>query len=374
MISKDLRFFAFDTKQYANLFRLMDPPAPQGDAPPSKSKGAFAILDRIAPADAGESRELPTWHKLPLLVLHRKGAVQRIARLGGGCVEDHGLTTIEKKTLRALRKGQGVPFVVAIELDALPDLWAEVQQAVDLNDDLVAQNLAMLGVFRKALDTSVHIEPRPLGNLPLPSYDLLRRTFDRLFPDDRSLVFYISEGNRLWTSIIVSKKKGAIQLVTSHKSIANEIPFRSTRQDAPRIVDVVTKRYGKPFLAAFIPLDVWSRFIEGERSAIARALAARTAVLDPAPAWIIALVGAGAVSDAANRSAKLAGKLLSRSPFGGKLIPRGAKKLAETISSPLEALGVDPWEMMNWSRLWMRRLKPLLYRNAVLEDEAQRNK
>lgn len=371
MISKELRFFGFEARHYANLFRVMDPPFPD-DEPEKNPKGAFALLDRFAPADKGDNNKvLPTWQTMPLLVLHRNGKVNRIVRLGGGTVVGPSIETIDKKTLRALRKGEAVPFVVAIDLDALPDLWAEVQNVVELNDDLVAQNLAMFSVFRQALDKTIHIEPRLLGSLPLPSYALLRGTIDRLFPDGRTLLFYLYEGNQLWTSLIVAKDKGAIQLITSHKSIASEVPFRSPRQDGAKIVQEVGRRYGKPFVAAFIPLDVWSRFVHGERSAIARALATRSAVLDPAPAWIIALVGAGAVSEAANRSVKLAGKLLSRSPFGGKLIPRGAKKIADTIGSPLEALGLDPWELMNWSRIWMRRIQPVLYRNRATAETAK---
>jgi hypothetical protein len=57
---------------------------------------------------------------------------------------------------------------------------------------------------------------------------------------------------------------------------------------------------------------------------------------------------------------RLAGKLLSSTRLGAKLLPGGteaAERFVQAVSSPLEALGLDPWELLRWSRDWTRRIK-----------------
>lgn len=88
-------------------------------------------------------------------------------------------------------------------------------------------------------------------------------------------------------------------------------------------------------------------------AALARAAASRQAVLSPCPTWLLAFVGLGAVSDVAGRSARLAGKLLSKTG----LLPN-ADKVLQAIN-PLEVLGADPWEALDFARRWSIRLRAI---------------
>lgn len=361
MIGLDLRIHDLDPEHVANLFRLMHPP-PGGDPVPGESGPLAALgpLARLARASARPPSQTALSPEPPAVVLCRDERVLRIFQVGGALIPSAELASSRPEDLRAFRKRRGLPFVLAVEVDALPRLFAEVEARIAIDDDYVAQGLAALPVLRAALGKELRLDPPILpGALPIPSASLLRTTWNTILPDGRSLVFYLADGGRLWTSLIAVKQRGAIVELTTHAAIADRVRFGSIREGAPAVLAAVADRLAPAALGLFLPLRVWHELVAGDRSAIARALAVRQAVLDPAPPWLLALVGVGAVAEAATRSVRLAGKLLGATRLGG-LIPGGpgaAEKLMQTVASPLEALGIDPWELLRWSRDWARRVE-----------------
>jgi hypothetical protein len=264
---------------------------------------------------------------------------------------------LDAASLAAYRKAHQLPFVIAVDVNAWPRIWAEAQAAVRFDDDLTTQLLGMLRVLRAAVERGEIIaEPRLFSAFPLPAPALAQRTFDRVLPDNRSVVFYLVDRRRVWTSQIAVKRAGVIDHVTTHRAIADTVRFEVVSRDAPRVLEVVARRFAEPHLGLFLPLASWHRLVWGDRSAIARAVSSHEAVLDPCPPWLLALVGIGAVTEAATQSAKLASRLLARSG----LFPSQAEKLLQSVGNPLEALGIDPWEAIVWARDWSRRLLPLL--------------
>ena len=216
----------------------------------------------------------------------------------------------------------------------------------------------MLRVFRDALGKGVLVDPKLLGAAPIPQASLLQMTFDRMLPDRRSLVFYLLHGGAIYTSLIVAKNAGDIDLITTHDAIADRVPHLSSVRDARMVIQAVRERIARPHIGVFLPRSVWYETVDGDRSAIARAMAARRAVIDPAPAWLLAIVGAGVMAEAATRTGRLAGQLLSASRLGAQLFgSRRAEKLVQTLSNPLDALGLDPWEALRWGRDWRRRIQ-----------------
>jgi hypothetical protein len=356
VISPSLRVEAIDPLHWANLFRLMHPP-PGGDPEP-QIWGPLGRLARAgAPARAPSSALSP---ERPALALLRGQQVVRIVRWGGGELPTAELGSTSQEDLRAFRRRHQLPLLAAVDLDALPALWAEAQARVSTGEDYVAQLLAMARVAREALGKSLHVDPRIIGLMPLPTYALLQTTFNTILPDERSLVFYLVEGGRIWTSLIAAKRGGDLYLVTTHQAVADRAYFSDIRSHAPGVLRAVADRFDPPHVGIFLPLRTWHELVAGDRSAIARALATRTALLDPAPPWLLAVVGAGAVAEAATRSARLAGRLLSGTRLGQRLMPGGAEaaeKLVQTVTNPLEALGLDPWDLLRWARDWARRLE-----------------
>ena len=359
MISPNLRLEAIDPVHWANLLRLMHPPA--GGASDAPEPLVWSPFDRLmkatnAPPPLEPSTALSP--ETPALALLRGERVLRIVRWGGGQLPAGDLASPRQEDLRAFRRRHQLPFVAAVDLDALPALWAEAQARVGVGEDYVAQLLAMARVARDALGKSLHLDPRLMGMMPLPSYSLLQTTFNTVLPDGRSFVFYVVDGSRIWTSLIVAKRAGDLYLITTHQAIADRVYFSDLRAHAPAVLKAVAERFDPPHLGLFLPLRVWHELLAGDRSAIARALTMRTAVVDPAPSWFVGLVGAGAVAEAASRSARLAGKLLAGTRLGS-FFPSGGKaeKLVHSVAHPFESLGLDPWELLRWARDWARRLE-----------------
>lgn len=323
----------------------------------------WRLLELLSPP--GE-RERPTERapRPPALAVLRGGAIVRLARIGGGLIApDAQLAGLavesggEQRALRELRHRFDLPFLVGLRSEALAGLVARIDAVVRPTDDLVAQALAGYRALQPALGRDVFIEPRPLPYVAAPPYELVQRTFDQLVPDGHTIALYVLDGARLWTSLLARKRHGSVDLVTTHQALATGRPVRSVR-DARAIVDLVRRRYGPPHLAAFVTLDTWRRFVDGDRAAIARAMAAKQAVIEPCPAWLLALIGGGAVSEAASRSFKLAGRLLS--PLASTPLARRAQQVAKSLAGPLEPLGqLDPQLLLGWGRTWSERLLPL---------------
>ena len=260
--------------------------------------------------------------------------------------------------LSRLRKGQNLAFAIAVSTEALPELLADLARQHRSDDDPVAQALKAAKRLQRALGKELWLSPRLLGSLPLPPYELLAKSFDRMLPDGHTVMFYVLDQGRCWSSVILRKRAGDIDLISSQAALEAQLRVRSLK-DIPAARQLVERRYGRPHLCLAVSLSAWRRFVAGDRSALARALATKQAILDPAPAWVHALIGAAAVSEAASRSARLAGKLLSRSPLGG-LLGKAPERIAGKLANPLEGLGVDPWELLAVGRSWSRRALPLL--------------
>jgi len=352
VISPQLEMRDINPVHWKRLMELMLPP-PGGDPQPGSSGGALSLLARASAPERRSTTALSP--AMPAIVLHRAGAPVRVLRLGGGALSPDGLAApVSQEGLRAFRRRHDLPFAAAVDIDLLPQLWADAQAAVRHEDDYAVQLLAMVKAFRDALGRGVLVDPRLFGKVPLPSPRVLQATFNRVLPDGRSFVLYITNGGGLHASLIAVKRHGDLTLVTTHDAIADSVRFGSIRSDARAVLRAVTERFAPPHIGVFLPLSVWHETVAGDRSAIARAMAGRRALLDPAPAWVLALVGVGVVAEGTTRVGRLAGQLLTgKLGLGG----RRAQKLAQTLSNPLDALGLDPWELLRWGRDWSRRIK-----------------
>lgn len=360
MIHRDLQL-EMDATTMARLIALFDPPAEKEQPPRRRS-----LLAQLKDSTAIPEEDLPLPGALPAVVLVRGGAAQRAFVPWRGVVSCQDLRApLERRELARWRARHGFAFVVAVRTEALPERLSELQRAIPLDGDLAAQAICALSALLPALERDLLLEPRLFARpLNVPSFELLQRTFDRVLPDEHSFVLYIFERGSVWASLIARKRAGDIDLVTTHHALAARVRATSVK-DASRIRDEVGRRFGTPHIAAFVPLGSWRQFVRGDRSALATALAARQAVIDPCPRWLLALIGAGAITEAARRSARLAGKLLSHTPIGG-IFGAGTGQLVEKMGNPLEALGLDPWELMRWTRAWSRRALPVIMEGELL--------
>jgi hypothetical protein len=245
--------------------------------------------------------------------------------------------------------------VIAIERRAIGELSAEIEAALRLDMDYVEQGLVVLKALKARAGHGVWTEPPLLELLPAPSYDALQRTFDLLIADRSALVAYVIDDDRtrIHSSIIAVKSDGDITIAATHQAIVDLVPeaafARDWQKGAKRVVEAVEERFAKPSIALFVERATLMRVITGPTDQLARELNAKHLVIDPAPAWLLGLLGGAAVAAMAGRAASALAAML----------PKGTRDRASAIaqragaaikeSGPFAQLGFDPLEL--WSRV-----------------------
>ncbi|MCA9677647.1 MAG: hypothetical protein KC464_21675, partial [Myxococcales bacterium] len=293
MLAPDLALTDIDGRHWANWYDLLVPPG---------------VLDR------------PRW----ALVLLESSSPVRVARVivagdGARGALDPGeveLTSLEHRHLAGLARTLAVGAVIAIEVDAFARLSAEVERQLSLDQDLVAQGLVVLRALKRLSGRGVWTEPHLLELLPAPAFEPLQRTFDLLIPDGSALVAYVIDDDRraVHASIIAVKRGGDITAAATHAAIAGTVSeaalARDWRKHYKRVVAAVEERFAKPSVALFLERDTLLRVITGPSDQLARELNAKNVIIDPAPAWLLGLLGGATVAAFASRGARALASML----------------------------------------------------------------
>lgn len=259
--------------------------------------------------------------------------------------------------LAAWAKQLGVSAVIAIERGVIAELSAEIEAALRLDQDLVAQGLVALRALKRHANQGVWTEPPLLELLPAPSYEPLQRTFDLLVPDRSALIAYVidDDRSRIHSSIIAVKDDGDIARAATHRAIADLVPeatfARSWETGHKRLLEAVEERFAKPSIALFLERATLLRIVTGPSDQLARELTAKKVVFDPAPAWLLGLLGGAAVAAMAGRAATALASMLPQSArdAGAAFASRARTAMKDSGAHPFALLGFDPIEL--WSQL-----------------------
>jgi len=329
VISPELELAHLDARQWRNGWRLLMPPRVL-----EQPRWALAVRD-------GD--------QIIKLVIAGPGAP--------GSIDPVPLPDVSQRSLEAYAKRLGVASVVVVSHDLLGRLSAEIESALRLDQDGVAQALVALRALKRHAGHGLWTEPPILDLLPTPAFEPIQRTFDLLVPDHSALVAYVIEDDRsrIHTSIIALKDDGDITRAASHRAIADLVPeaafARDWQKGYKRVLDAVEERYGKPSLGLFLEKKTLLDILTGPSDQLARELNAKRVVIDPAPAWLLGLLGGAAALAMANRAAKGIAAML---PQGARdaasaFAQRAQNAMKESGAHPFALLGFDPIEL--WSRL-----------------------
>lgn len=326
MLSPEVELADLDARHWKSWWRLLTPPRVLAPA-----RWALAILD------GGQLHQL---------IVSGEGARPLVALpgLGGQALADYA---------HAL----GVAAVVVIERRLIAELSAEIEAALALDQDFVAQGLIVLRALKRHAGRGVWTEPPLLELLPAPAFEPLQKTFDLLIPDRSALVAYVVEDDRsrVHASIIAVKSGGDITRVSTHRAIADLVPEVSFARDwekgAKRVVDAVEERFARPSLALFAERATLMKIVTGPSDQLAREVNAKRVVIDPAPAWLLGLLGGAAVAAMAGRAASALASMLPQATRdrASALASRARVAIKDSGASPFALLGFDPIEL--WSRL-----------------------
>jgi hypothetical protein len=248
-------------------------------------------------------------------------------------------------------KAINVAAVVAIDRHLIGELSAEIEGALRLDQDGVAQALVALRALIKRANKGVWTDPPLLELLPALGDGPLQRTFDLLVHDRSALVAYVIEDDRsrVHTSIIALKDGGDIVLASQHRAIADVVAEASLARDWPhaykRVLAAVEERVAKPSIGLFLERATLVKVLTGPSDTLAREMNAKRIVIDPAPAWLLGLLGGAAVAAVAGRAASALAAML---PQQARERAASLAHRAQQAVTPFGLLGFDPLEL--WSQ------------------------
>ncbi|HEU4613356.1 MAG TPA: hypothetical protein VFS15_14795 [Kofleriaceae bacterium] len=167
-----------------------------------------------------------------------------------------------------------------------------------------------------------------------------------MIEDDRS---------RVHTSIIAVKDGGDITRAATHRAIADLVSeatlARDWTQSYQRVLAAVEERFAKPSIALFLERATLMKIMTGPSDQLARELNNKRVVIDPAPAWLLGLLGGAAVAAMAGRAGRALAAMLPAQTRqrASALMNRAQDAMKESGAHPFALLGFDPIEL--WSRL-----------------------
>lgn len=327
MLSAEIELASLDARHWTNWWRLLVPPRVL-----ETPAWALVILD-------GE--------RVLKAIVSGKGA-QDVARLVGPPGE---------RTLAAWARTLDVAAVIAVDRRLVAELSAEIEAALRLEQDLVEQGLVALRALKRHAGRGLWTEPPLLELLPAPAYEPLQRTFDLLVPDRTSLVAYVIDDDRtrIHASIIAVKDGGHITRAATHRALADLVPeatfARDWQKQQKRLLAAIEERFARPSIALFLERATLMRIVTGPGDQLGRELNAKHVVIDPAPAWLLGLLGGATVAAMAGRAASALASMLPQATRdrASALAKSAQTMMKESGAHPFALLGFDPLEL--WARL-----------------------
>jgi hypothetical protein len=330
VLARDIALTHLDGRHWRNWYELLVPPP---------------VLAR------------PRW----ALVIVESADPLRIARVivagdrarGAVPLEEAKLTSLDRRALAACARRLDVGAVIAIQTDAIARLSAEVERALTLDQDLVEQGLVLLRALKQLSGRGVWSEPHLLELLPALHYEPVQRTFDLLVPDNSALVAYVIEDDRsaIHASIIARKRAGSIDAAATHLAIedlvSEAVLARDWAKGHRRVLAAGEDRFAKPSIGLFLERATLLRVLTGPGDQLARELNAKNVVIDPAPAWLLGLLGGATVAAMAGRAASALAQLLPQSARdrASDLAQRAGQAMKDSGAHPFALLGFDPLEL-----------------------------
>lgn len=296
----------------------------------------------------------PRWVKLVLAGRDARGALE---------LADLGPPHLDARGLAALCRAHGADGAIVVDTAAIAAIAAEIEPHLSIDQDLAAQGLTSLRALKKHAGRGVWSHPHLLEILPAPHLEPLQRTFDLLVPDDTALVGYVIADDRrhLHTSGIAVKRGGDLVEVTTHAAIADAIDERAFARDWPRYaklaIAAIEERIAKPSIGVFLEEATLHRVLTGPGDQLARELNARRVIIDPAPAWLLGLLGGATVAAFATRGARALANLLPQSArdAAAAMAHRANDAMKQSGAHPFALLGFDPLELWSQVKHFYRR-------------------
>ena len=325
MLATDVQLIDIDAAHWANWFDLLVPPRLRDDS-------------RVAVVFTEE--------RVPIKVIVRGQGALPLERVP--------FTGTSKSALEQLARDLEVQAVFVVEREIIAEMHRAIESELHIADDYVAQGLTVLRALERHRNKWIWAQPPILDLIPPLSYDPLQRTFNTLIADGTSMLAYVFEddGSDVHASIIAVKRKGDLDLVTTHLGLEPDLSgpelARDWRKGYRRLNQLVGTHYDKPSLSVFLDRSTFMRILTGPADQLGREINRRNVILDPAPAWLLGLLGSATMAAVAGRGAKALARML---PWQARSL---ASNLASTARSVMRESGAHPFALLGFDpiQLW----------------------
>jgi hypothetical protein len=272
-------------------------------------------------------------------------------------LDEAPLPGVSPAALAAYARTLGVGAVIVIDRKLVGMLAAEIEGALRFELDGAAQGLLALRALKQHAGRGLWTEPALLDILPTPSADAVQRTFDLLVPDRSALIAYVIEDDRtrVHTSVIAVKDGGDLTRAAGHPAIADLVSEPTLARDwekgYKRVLAAAEERFARPSIGLFLERATLMKILTGPSDQLARELHAKRVVIDPAPTWLLGLLGGAAVAAMAGRAASALAAMLPQATRdrASAIAARAQSAMKESGAHPFALLGFDPLEL--WARL-----------------------
>ncbi|AKF06011.1 hypothetical protein [Sandaracinus amylolyticus] len=343
MIAADLRVEGFDARSWTNLISLFAPgvvtriqrePAPS-DAPELDTKEA---------EDAGLSEQRSTGSLV--IVISETGRVRKAFHSQRGRIRD--LAQASPSELPMITERYRARRALLMREGAIEEIAERVAVRLERGDDYVAQWLVVARTIREVIDAGmIHVWPRPLAGVPIPTAGMVRRALDTVLPDDRALVMVIWSGSTPWTGVVLRRRRGEIDLVAGPDLIARwSGPLGGDwRRDHRFVSEGIARAVAPVHLGIYAEIGSIRRLLRSaEPGAWARAVAVRDVIVSPTPPYVAVAIGADAARAVAQRTTTWLGGIDALASLAPAVTyVRG--RISE-IASVTQTLGFDPLKLL----------------------------
>ena len=341
MIAADLRVEGFDARSWTNLISLFAPGVVQRiHRDPQESDAPEVDHDEAGtPAPEGPAGTV-------VVIVSADGKVLKAFHTEKGripAVEYHG-----PDDLPGLAARYGARRAYVLREGVVEEISERVAQRLERGDDYIAQWLVVARTLREVTDAGLlHVWPRPLAAVPIPTSRTIGRVLDTVLPDDRTLVLMVWSGSLPWTGLVLRRRNGEIDLVAGPDRIARwSGPLGGDwRRDHRFVTEGVSRAVGPVHVGIYAELGSLRRLLRSYApGAWARAVAMREVIVQPAPAYMAVALGADATRAVAKQTADWLGGIDALAQFAP--VARYVRGRVTEIASVTQTLGFDPLKVL----------------------------
>ncbi len=248
--------------------------------------------------------------------------------------------------LGTLARAHHASWALSMRLGALDEVMERLGARVRRGDDLTVQSLLLVTIAREMIaEGAIASWPQRLRGIPIPTPQIVRRTFDALCPDGRAIALGLFDADGLWTSFVARRRGPAFDVVAGPDELRPALGLLSGdwRRDYRHLARTVEDRYAPLGFGCFAELSTFRALqTDGRAGAWSRAVAVRDVVIAPMPAAVGVALSFDSVRYAMEGLKLLTGRIAPLAAIAPMLEAARSRVARRTNKDVSALLGFDP--------------------------------